>query len=190
MISDGRIRERGGPHSSTGWTRVFVGLGSNLGRRDLHLQAAVHFLSRAPGIHLQRLSRVYETRPVGPVAQGAFLNAVAELLTALSPRDLLERLLSHERTAGRVRTVRWGPRTIDLDILLYGNAEVDEPGLRIPHPELAHRAFVLVPLAELAPGLEVPGIGATVAALRDQRPDLADVVPAPDVFLAWADRKR
>ncbi len=170
-------------HDATAGTRIFVGLGSNLGPRERHLHDAATYLAAQHGFRLLRLSRIYETKPVGPVAQGTFLNAVAEVLVVHSPRRVLDALLAYEASAGRVRKAKWGPRVIDLDILLFGAARIDEPGLRIPHPELANRAFVLVPLAELEPDLVVPGLAVTVSALRDRRPDLGDVVPAGDFML-------
>ena len=159
-------------------TRVFIALGSNLGDRRRHLVDAVRFLASAAGFRLERLSRVYETVPVSDVPQGSFLNAVAEVTTAHRARRVLDALLAYEVSAGRVRKERWGPRVIDLDILLFGNDEIDEPGLRIPHPELANRRFVLVPLADLEPDLVVPGLDATVAELLRRLPDDGGVVDA------------
>jgi len=135
-------------------TRAYVGLGSNLGGREETILAAADRL----GPH--RLSSIRETEPWGYADQPMFLNAVAELDTALTPRELLDRLLEIERELGRTRTgPRYGPRTIDLDLLLYGEAVVDEPGLAVPHPRLHERLFVLEPLSELDPGLDVPGRG-------------------------------
>jgi 2-amino-4-hydroxy-6-hydroxymethyldihydropteridine diphosphokinase len=140
-------------------TVAYVGLGANLGDRE----ASIH---RAAGlIGARRLSSIRETEPWGYADQPRFLNAVAELETELVPRALLDRLLAVERELGRERTgPRFGPRTIDLDLLLYGDRVVDEPGLAVPHPRLGERLFVLEPLAELAPSLEIPGNG-TVQAL-------------------------
>ncbi len=157
-------------------SRVFIALGSNLGDRKRHLDQAVQFLATAPGFRLVRRSRVYETTPVGPVAQGPYLNAVIEVSVVHPPRRVLEALLAYETLSGRVRKERWGPRVIDLDILLFGEARIDEPGLHIPHPELANRRFVLVPLAELEPDLVVPGTNATVASLLSRLPDDGGVV--------------
>ena len=135
--------------------RTFVGLGSNLGDRERNLHEAVERLRE---IGLVRVSAFGDTDPVGVVEQPNFLNAVAELSSDLSPRELLDRLLQIERELGRDRTKeeRWGPRTIDLDLLLYGDEVVDEPGLTVPHPRLAERRFVLEPLHELAPDLVLP----------------------------------
>jgi len=142
-------------------TRVFVGLGSNLGDREAAIRAAAALL----GPH--RLSPIRETDPWGYAEQPRFLNAVAELETDLAPRELLDRLLAIERRLGRVRGgPRYGPRTIDLDLLLYGDEVIDEPGLTVPHPRLAERLFVLEPLFALDAGLSVPGQGAVEALIR------------------------
>jgi 2-amino-4-hydroxy-6-hydroxymethyldihydropteridine diphosphokinase len=131
-----------------------VGLGANLGDRESSI------LSAAELIGALRLSTIRETEPWGYEAQPRFLNAVAELETEQSPQELLARLLDVERRLGRTREgPRFGPRTIDLDLLLYGGVELDEPGLTVPHPRLHERAFVLEPLAELVPTLAVPGKG-------------------------------
>ncbi len=134
-------------------TRAYVGFGANLGDREQAIRAAAEQLGIA------RLSTVRETEPWGLVEQPSFLNAVGELETEEGPRALLERLLAVEQAFGRVRRERWGPRTLDLDLLLYGQDVVDEPGLTVPHPHLHEREFVLEPLAELDPGLEIPGKG-------------------------------
>jgi 2-amino-4-hydroxy-6-hydroxymethyldihydropteridine diphosphokinase len=135
--------------------RSFVGLGSNLGDRERNLLEAV---GRLGEIGLVRVSAFRDTDPLGVVDQPNFLNAVAELSSDLSPRELLDRLLEIELELGRDRTKaeRWGPRTIDLDLLLYGDEVIDEPGLTLPHPRLAQRRFVLEPLHELAPDLVLP----------------------------------
>jgi 2-amino-4-hydroxy-6-hydroxymethyldihydropteridine diphosphokinase len=140
--------------------RAFVGLGANLGDRERTIREALRLLDAHEGVTVAAVSTLRETDPVGVVDQPRFLNGVAALDTALSPRALLDLLLDVERGLGRVRAERWGPRTIDLDLLLYGDEIVDEPGLTIPHPRLHERRFVLEPLTELAPELEVPGRGA------------------------------
>jgi len=138
---------------------VFIGLGSNLGDREGNLAAARSALSRGV-IDIAAESSVYETEPWGPVPQGRYLNQVSRGRTRLEPRALLAKLLEIERALGRdrMREERYGPRTIDLDILLYGNREVCEPDLQIPHPRMMQRPFVLVPLAEIAPDLIVAGV--------------------------------
>ena len=138
--------------------RAFVGLGSNLGEREATLWQALEGLGATEGIEVVAVSSFRETDPVGVVDQPRFVNAAAALETSLSPRELLERLLDVERSLGRDRAVeeRWGPRTLDLDLLLYGGESIDEPGLEVPHPRLTERAFVLEPLLELDPDLRLP----------------------------------
>ena len=140
-------------------TTAFVGIGSNLGDREANLRSAIELLSAEDGIEVIAVSEIRETEPVGPVDQGPFLNGVVRVETALPPGELLERLLSVESRLGRVRTERWGPRTIDLDLLLYGSERVDEPGLTVPHPRLHERRFALEPLLDLDPTLEIPELG-------------------------------
>jgi 2-amino-4-hydroxy-6-hydroxymethyldihydropteridine diphosphokinase len=142
-------------------TRAYVGLGSNLGDREATLHGALAALAAEPEIELVAVSTLIDTEPVGFVDQPRFLNGVAALDTALSADALLGLLLAVERRFGRRRegVPSQGPRTLDLDLLLYGDDEIDRPGLRVPHPRMHERAFVLGPLAELAPGLEVPGKG-------------------------------
>jgi 2-amino-4-hydroxy-6-hydroxymethyldihydropteridine diphosphokinase len=140
--------------------RAYVGLGANLGPREETLERAARLLAETPGVELIAVSSFRDTDPVGVVDQQRFLNGAAAIETRLSPRELLDVLLAIERSLGRVRDgTRWGPRTIDLDLLLYGDDVVDEPGLRVPHPRLRERRFVLEPLAELDPELTVPGAG-------------------------------
>ena len=135
---------------------AFVGLGANLGDRLGALSLAVEKLSREPGFNLRRVSLAYETEPIGP-PQPRYLNAVAQVGTLLSPRATLQKLQAIEEALGRVRRERWGSREIDLDLLLFGERTVNETGLLVPHPLLAQRAFVLVPLAEIAPLIALPG---------------------------------
>ena len=135
-------------------TRAYVALGANLGDREAAIRRAAELIGAT------RLSALIETEPWGFADQPRFLNAVAELETELAPRALLDRLLAVERELGRTREgPRYGPRTIDLDLLLYGDEQLDEPGLTVPHPRLHERRFVLEPLAELAPDAFVPGQG-------------------------------
>jgi 2-amino-4-hydroxy-6-hydroxymethyldihydropteridine diphosphokinase len=141
--------------------RAFIGLGSNLGDREENLRQALRALDATPGVQVVQASSVYETEPVGGPAQPDFLNAVVEVETVLGPRALLEACMTIERALGRDRSTeqRWGPRVIDLDVLAMGDLVVTDPDLEIPHPRLAERAFVLVPLAEIAPGVVIPGLG-------------------------------
>ena len=142
--------------------RAFVGLGSNLGEREAMIRLALDDLARLPQTTLVRASSLYDTEPTGDVDQPNFLNAVAQLDTELTARQLLWNLLLIEKRLGRVRTQKWGPRTIDLDLLLYGSQVVEESDLSVPHPELTRRSFVLVPLVELDPLLVHPVTGETL----------------------------
>jgi 2-amino-4-hydroxy-6-hydroxymethyldihydropteridine diphosphokinase len=146
-------------------TLAYVALGANLGPREITLLRAVDLLAETEGIDVQAVSQLRETEPVGVVEQPRFLNGAVAVETSLPSRALLERLLEVERTLGRVRDVRWGPRFVDLDLLVYGDQQIDEPGLRVPHPRLHERRFALEPLAELDPELTIPGIGRVVDAL-------------------------
>jgi 2-amino-4-hydroxy-6-hydroxymethyldihydropteridine diphosphokinase len=140
---------------------VWIGLGSNLQEPERQVSAAIGELAALPESRLQAASRLYRTAPVGPSGQPDYVNAAARLETRLTPQALLAELHRIELAHGRRRDgTRWGPRILDLDILIYGDARIDEPGLTIPHPEMARRAFVLVPLADVAPlDLAVPGVG-------------------------------
>jgi len=146
--------------------RAYIGLGANLGDREAALHAALAALRANPGIEVVAVSRVRETEPWGLAEQPPFLNAAAALETTLSPRGLMDALLAVERDLGRTRAgPRWGPRTIDLDLLLFGDEVIDEPGLTVPHPRLAERLFVLEPLNDLDPALVVPGAGGLASLL-------------------------
>ena len=148
-------------------TRAYVALGANLGDRERTLRAAVDALAAEDGIEVVAVSTLRETEPVGVGEQPRFLNGAAELETTLTARELLDRLPAVEQRFGRVRSSgEHGPRTLDLDLLLYGDEVIDEPGLAVPHPRLHERSFVLEPLAELAPGLVVPGRGDVESLLR------------------------
>jgi 2-amino-4-hydroxy-6-hydroxymethyldihydropteridine diphosphokinase len=141
-------------------TRAYVGLGANLGDRERTLRAAVDALAAEDGVEVASVSALRETEPVGVGQQPLYLNGAAELETTLTARRLLDRLLAVEQRFGRIRVPgEQGPRTLDLDLLLYGDEVIDEPGLTVPHPRLHERRFVLEPLAELAPGLVVAGRG-------------------------------
>ena len=148
-------------------TIAYVGIGSNLGEPERQIEQALGLLAAEDGIELRAVSTLRWTDPVGYEDQPRFLNGAAEVETELGARALLERLLAIERRLGRERGEgpRFGPRTIDLDLLVYGDSVVEEPGLTVPHPRLTERCFALEPLAELAPGLEVPGAGPVQALL-------------------------
>lgn len=143
---------------------ALVAIGSNLGDRSAHIERSLAALSAMPQIDLAKVSTIVETDPVGPAGQGPYLNAAAELHTPIeSARDLLDLLLGIEHWLGRNRAneQRWGPRTIDLDLLVFGEVQIESEGLTVPHPRLHEREFVLVPLAEIAPDREIPGLNAT-----------------------------
>jgi len=148
-------------------TVAYVGLGANIGPREVTLLRAVDLLAEADDVDVLAVSQLRETDPVGMVDQPGFLNGAARIDTSLPPRALLELLLRIEQSLGRMREERWGPRTVDLDLLVYGDLIVDEPGLRVPHPRLHERRFALEPLAELDPELVVPGLGSVSAALAE-----------------------
>lgn len=157
-------------------TRALIGLGSNVGDRLQFLQRAVRHLGETIGVQVRDVSTVYETEPVGPAAQGWFLNAVVAVDTRLSPVTLLQQTQAIERALGREITYHWGPRTIDLDILLYGDTQVNTATLTIPHAELCQRAFVMIPLLELVPGLVLPD-GTEVSACLSRLMPLQQVRP-------------
>jgi len=143
---------------------VYIGIGANLGSREETLRRAVELLGRADGVEVVAVSELRETDPVGVVDQPPFVNGAVAIETTLPARAFLDVLLEIERSLGRVRGERWGPRIVDLDLLVYGNEVIDEPGLRVPHPRLHERRFVLEPLADLNSELKIPGRG-TVSAL-------------------------
>jgi 2-amino-4-hydroxy-6-hydroxymethyldihydropteridine diphosphokinase len=153
---------------------AYLALGSNVGDRKAHIDAAVADIAGTDGVEVRAVSSYHETEPVGgPIGQGAFLNAAAAIETTLEPMALLRCLQSIEAASGRVRTVHWGERTLDLDLLLYGDLVLDSKELRIPHPRMAVRRFVLAPLAEVAPGARDPVTRLTAADLLanlDRRP--------------------
>lgn len=161
------------------WIPAYVGLGSNLDDPQRQVERALDELCRLHGSLCVRRSALYRSRPLGPVAQPDFVNAVAGMLTHLEPAGFLAELKALEARLGRQRPVqRWGPRRIDLDLLVHGTASIDEPGIRVPHPGLAERAFVLVPLAEVAPDLAVPGLGPVSRLLgRIERSGLERIEP-------------
>ncbi|EAX48681.1 2-amino-4-hydroxy-6-hydroxymethyldihydropteridine pyrophosphokinase [Thermosinus carboxydivorans Nor1] len=136
---------------------IILGFGSNIGDREENIRLAIQFLGEDPLIEVLRVSSLYETEPVGKKDQPAFLNAVASIVTAYGPEQLLATCLRVERTLGRVRTLRWGPRTIDIDILVYNDVCMKTDTLTLPHPRILERRFVLVPLQEIAGDLPVYG---------------------------------
>ena len=159
------------PAPTSGPIPACIGLGSNVGDREAHLRAAMEGLRALPRTEVLAMSDLIQTEPVGPIAQGAYLNGAAAIRTWLPARELLAGLLGIERSRGRDRSreQRWGPRTLDLDLLLYGDQVIAEPGMNVPHPRLAERMFVLVPLAQIAPGMAVPPLGRTVGQLLAAR---------------------
>ena len=138
-------------------TCAILGLGGNIGDPRKQMAEAIRRLAAHPEIALESVSALYRTPPWGKLDQPAFLNAAVRIETSLSARGLLETILAVEKELGRERKERWGPRTIDIDILLYGDAKVAEPGLEIPHPRLTERAFALAPLVDVAPDAEISG---------------------------------
>ena len=156
--------------------RVFLGLGSNLGGRQDFLNRAAAEIARIPGGRLIWCSSVYESDPYGTVAQGKFLNAVAEIETPLDPAQLLGEVKRIENVVGRTPSERWGPREIDIDILIYDGLVHSGEGLEVPHPDMERRKFVLVPLREIAPDLIHPVSGMTVSEMADACRDGSRVV--------------
>jgi 2-amino-4-hydroxy-6-hydroxymethyldihydropteridine diphosphokinase len=155
---------------------AYVGLGSNLDEPGRRVLAAFDALARLPTTQVLRRSRLFRTPPWGNADQPVFVNAVAELSTRLAPRELLDALLGIEREQGRHRDgTRWGPRVLDLDLLIHGDARIDEPNLRVPHAHVAERAFVLLPLADIDPHIDVPGQGRVDALLA--RVDTSGCIP-------------
>jgi 2-amino-4-hydroxy-6-hydroxymethyldihydropteridine diphosphokinase len=153
--------------------RAYVALGSNLGDRRAHIEDALAAISKLPLTRLVARSDLFETAPVSDIPQGPYLNAAAAVDTFLAPRDLLDALLAIEHSHARDRSARerWGPRTLDLDLLTYGDTRMHIPGLTLPHPRLHERGFVLEPLVQIAPELVVPGLGRSVRELWEALPD-------------------
>jgi len=155
----------------------FIGLGSNKGDRLKFLETAIQVLTKS-GVEFRSVSEVYQTVPFGPIEQDSFLNAVAEIRFWGTVEELLNCILQVEQQLGRERVIRWGPRTIDIDILAFGELVLQDEKLTIPHPGITERAFVLVPWSEIAPNYIIPGIPKTVQELKDALPEgeLANVV--------------
>jgi 2-amino-4-hydroxy-6-hydroxymethyldihydropteridine diphosphokinase len=151
-------------------TAAHIALGSNLGNRAANLRTALEMLAQTAGISITAVSAIYETAPVGGPEQDPYLNACAALVTKLTPTRLLLMMLDIEKKMGRVRKVRWGPRIIDLDLLLYGEIMMNTPLLELPHPRMSERDFVLIPLADIAPNQIIPGLNQTVAIILAGRP--------------------
>ena len=163
------------------WVPAYVALGSNLGDPVLQIERAFKALAAFPGTRLMLRSSAYRSRPMGPVEQPDFVNAAAALLTQLDPVTLLRELQALETRLGReAPVVRWGPRLIDLDLLVYGQTRCNEAALTLPHPGIAERDFVLVPLAEICPSLDVPGVGRVDALLQRLAPTALERIPGTD----------
>jgi len=140
-------------------TTAYIGLGSNLGDKEANIKKALELLGTAPGVQVKKVASFYRTDPLYITKQDWFLNTAAEIETSLNPHELLSLLKDIEKNLERTPTVRWGPRTIDLDLLLFGGDKVCNSDLVVPHPRMAERAFVMVPLAEIAPELIINGQG-------------------------------
>ena len=162
---------------------AYIGFGSNIGDRLARIQDAIHALSKTEGITVQKISSVYKTDPVGFEAQAQFLNGVAAIQTSLPPLSLLHTLKDIEIAIGRKHRIRWGPREIDLDILIYGDLCLQTEKLVIPHPEMHRRRFVLAPLAEIAPDLVHPVFQETIHALLENLEDDTSVLKKEDCVL-------
>ena len=160
-------------------TRAAVGLGANLGDAAASVRAAIQALETLPGTRLVAASRLYRSAAWGVTAQPEFVNAVAVVDTSLPPRELLDGLLAIERRFGRTRVAgeRWGPRTLDLDLLLFGDERMDAPGLQVPHPHLHERAFALLPLLEVWPDARIPGVGPAASCARVMAAEGLDPLP-------------
>jgi 2-amino-4-hydroxy-6-hydroxymethyldihydropteridine diphosphokinase len=152
---------------SADWVTVFIGLGSNLDRPVSQVQGAFRELDALPATRLLRRSPLYRSAPLGPPGQPEYVNAAAMLETRLTPHALLDLLQGIERRHGRLRGERWGPRSLDLDLLLFADRRIDSRRLQVPHPEISRRPFVLIPLYDIAPDLTLPGVGPLSALVQD-----------------------
>lgn len=151
---------------------IFVGVGSNLGDASSQVKSAISQIGQIPEVKVLRSASLYGSKPFGPVEQNDFVNTVIEIESSLEPHDLLKRLKQLEQNMGRVHGVRWGPREIDLDILIYGSRKFSSATLQLPHPGITERAFVLIPLAELEPELVLPGDLPILDAIQRLEPGL------------------
>ncbi len=165
--------------------RVFLGLGSNIGDRFKHISQALHHIQKIPTCEIQTISSIYETEPVGLKEQNNFLNIVIEIYVLMAPTLLLTKLQNIENEMGRIRFKKWGPRIIDIDILCWENLEIYEIDLIIPHPEIPHRKFVLIPLAEIEPNYKITGFDKDVKTLLEQTTDNSkvDLYKTSDSFI-------
>ncbi len=162
---------------------AYIGFGSNIGDRLKHIQNAIHILSKMEEITLQKISSIYKTDPVGYEAQAQFLNGAAAIQTSLSPLSLLHTLKNIETTVGRQHRIRWGPREIDLDLLIYGDLCLQTEKLVVPHPEMHLRRFVLAPLAEIAPDVVHPVFQKTIQTLLERLEDDKSVLKKEECVL-------
>jgi 2-amino-4-hydroxy-6-hydroxymethyldihydropteridine diphosphokinase len=169
------------------WVPVFVGLGSNLNDPIQQVTVALQALADLPDSQLVSRSSLYRSAPMGPPNQPWFINAVAELATGLAPEPLLDELQKIEQQQGRVRALHWGPRSLDLDILLYGSEQIATQRLTIPHPGISQRNFVLLPLLEIAPDIDIPRLG-SAKPLASRLP-ISDVEKIASSDSASSDRK-
>ncbi|MDN4495357.1 2-amino-4-hydroxy-6-hydroxymethyldihydropteridine diphosphokinase [Ureibacillus aquaedulcis] len=160
--------------------RVYLSLGTNIGEREQNLQLAVQLLKDKPNVNVKTISSIYETAPVGYVDQPAFLNIALGIETSHSAADMLEICQSVENELGRVREIRWGPRIIDLDILLYNNDNIETENLIVPHPRMFERAFVLVPLLEIAKSLETPQLEMAKSSLESMELEAEGIIKWKD----------
>jgi 2-amino-4-hydroxy-6-hydroxymethyldihydropteridine diphosphokinase len=149
------------------WTEVYMGLGSNIGERERYLREAVQWIGQQPDIRNLRSSSLYETKPVGYTEQADFLNAVVSFSTSKTAFECLDLIQMIENELGRKRIIHWGPRTIDIDLLLYGNAIINSDRLIVPHPRILERAFVIIPMVELNPNLQIPNRGLLREVIQD-----------------------
>lgn len=154
---------------------AYLGLGANVGDPQKSLSQALRELAKHPKIQLIQASSLYRTAPVGVLDQPDFLNAVVQIETALDPDALMTAMLGVEKKLGRVRTKRWGPRVIDIDVLLYGARQIETPLITAPHPRMHERAFVMTPLAEIAPDLRIPGDTKSAVQIASELPDKKSV---------------